>query len=269
MNLQRLALALLAPALALAYSSGPPNGVTGAPGEGTCVQCHGGNDVNSGDGLLVIDGPLQFSAGETYTVTVSLQDPGQQRWGFELTCLDQGALATGGGDTQTASAGGNAYVKHTSSGTHSGTPDGPVTWSFEWTAPAAPEGPVTFYAAGNAANGNGSTSGDFIYSASFVTELETSVDAAPQPQAFALLGNAPNPFNPSTELVFELERPMIVRLDVFALNGSLVATLVDGALAAGEHRARFDAPSALASGVYVARLAGEGLQQARPMLLVK
>ena len=28
------------PILALAYSTGPPNGYTGAPGERTCVDCH-------------------------------------------------------------------------------------------------------------------------------------------------------------------------------------------------------------------------------------
>ena len=35
-----------------------------------------------------------------------------------------------------------------------------------WTSPSTNEGPVTFYAAGNAANGNGSPSGDQIVTSS-------------------------------------------------------------------------------------------------------
>lgn len=262
-----IALALLAPAVALAYSGGPPDGRTGAPGEGNCTACHSGT-LNSGDGQLAIDGPTQFTAGETYTLTVSLQDPGQQRWGFELTQLGEGSLTSTDGNTQVSSSGGNDYAKHTSVGTHNGTPDGPVSWTFDWTAPAEAPETVTFYAAGNAANGNGSTSGDFIYTTSFTTELATAVGASPRPLDFELVGNHPNPFNPSTELVFRLDRALDARLEVFDLSGSRVATLVDGPLAAGEHRARFDAGQ-LASGLYVARLSAMGLQQSQPMLLVK
>ncbi|MBC7931811.1 MAG: PQQ-dependent sugar dehydrogenase, partial [Rubrivivax sp.] len=38
-----------------------------------------------------------------------------------------------------------------------------ASWTFRWTAPAEDVGPVTFYAAGNHANGDGNTSGDNIY----------------------------------------------------------------------------------------------------------
>ena len=57
-------------------------------------------------------------------------------------------------------------MKHTSTGTYNGTSNGPVTWQFDWTVPDPAVGTITFYAAGNAANGNGSTSGDYIYSVS-------------------------------------------------------------------------------------------------------
>jgi hypothetical protein len=50
---------------------------------------------------------------------------------------------------------------------------GTITWNFQWTAPAAGTGPVTFYVASNAANNNGSTSGDEIYTDSY-TLLESS-----------------------------------------------------------------------------------------------
>ena len=43
MSNQKLSiLALIFSIFLLAYSSNPPNGVTGAPGEGTCTNCHNG-----------------------------------------------------------------------------------------------------------------------------------------------------------------------------------------------------------------------------------
>jgi hypothetical protein len=65
---------------------------------------------------------------------------------------------------------GKIYVEHIPAGTHAGDP-GPVSWSFEWTAPETPPDSVVFYAAGNAANNNGSTSGDYIYTTTWTTYL--------------------------------------------------------------------------------------------------
>src|SRR6185369_13678069 len=48
-----------------------------------------------------------------------------------------------------------------------------ATWTFDWTAPSTDVGPVTFYAAGNQANNDGNTSGDFIYK-TFVTSAPAS-----------------------------------------------------------------------------------------------
>src|SRR3989304_2609795 len=87
-----LAVAIV-PVLALAFSSGPPNGVTGAPGEGNCTNCHNSFPVNSGNGNLTIAGPTSFDPGQTYAVTVTISDPEQQRWGFEITPLTFGTCA--------------------------------------------------------------------------------------------------------------------------------------------------------------------------------
>jgi hypothetical protein len=167
---------LALPAWAMAFSAGPLNGYTGAPGEENCTYCHWTNPVNSGDGLLSLSGPPTFRAGQTYTLTVQLQDPGQQRWGFEATSLGMGSCAmTDAVQTQIESEAGVQYVKHTSAGTHFGTPDGPVSWSFDWTAPALPPLSVTFYVAGNAANGSETEEGDYVYT----TSLEIPLALAP------------------------------------------------------------------------------------------
>ncbi|MCU0610736.1 MAG: hypothetical protein MUE60_02975 [Candidatus Eisenbacteria bacterium] len=155
----------IAVGLAYGYSGGPPDGMTGGPGEDTCVMCHTSFGLNSGPGVLTISGPPSYEAGQTYPVTVSLQHAGQTRWGFEFSPLDQGACGiTDPANTQASVSGGRSYVTHTAAGTYSGTP-GPASWTFNWTAPAEPPSSITFYAAGNAANSDGSPEGDYIYTA--------------------------------------------------------------------------------------------------------
>ena len=55
-------------------------------------------------------------------------------------------------------------------GSASGTRD-KNQWTFKWTAPTNDVGPITFYAAGNAANGDFSTSGDYIYTQKATSEV--------------------------------------------------------------------------------------------------
>lgn len=94
-----------------------------------------------------------------------------------------------------------------------------------------------------------------------------------RPQALRLLGNAPNPFNPTTWISFELGAPAIVRLSVFDVLGRSVRTLVAGERGAGSHRLAFDARSdggvELASGVYFYRLSAGKARAAGRMLLLR
>lgn len=259
-----LMLGLALPVIALAYSGGPPNGMTGAPGEGTCIGCHTGNSLNDAAGSLQIDGPLTYEPGETYTISVLLGHSGQSRWGFELTDLGVGSISSTDGNTQVS---GN-YIKQTSAGTFNGQSGSTVSWSFEWTAPESGTGNVTLYAAGNAANGNFSNSGDYIHTTSVTIEESTSLERALQPAALELKGNFPNPFNPSTQVVFSLAQGGPVMLEVYDLQGRLVERLAEGLLPAGEHSVSWNA-AGLASGTYLARLTASGEQQVKTMQLLK
>ncbi len=153
-----------------AFTGSPPDGATGAPGEELCTDCHTSFLADSGDGLLTITGlPDQFEPGQTYSLTVSLADAGQQRWGFELSVKDDrdqqaGSITvTDAVNTQASVIADITYLKHTSTGTQNGTPDGSGAWTFDWTAPSKGRQVAIFYLAGNAANGNGNTLGDYIY----------------------------------------------------------------------------------------------------------
>jgi len=92
--------------------------------------------------------------------------------------------------------------------------------------------------------------------------------AVEQPEAFELGLAWPNPFNPSTNLSFSVERTAQARLAVYDLLGREVAVLVDGVIEAGAHVAVFDA-SNLPSGVYFARLASEDRSATQRLLLVR
>ena len=157
-----------------AFSSGPPPGYTGAPREEpeACAECH----VPVGDpplGQISISAPPTYVPGQTYTITVtnSNNDEARTRWGFQLTALDPsdekaGNLQSTDGLTQVIDNAGpgdaRQYIEHNSAGTFVGQMDS-ASWTFNWTAPVTDVGTVIFYAAGNHANNDANTSGDFIY----------------------------------------------------------------------------------------------------------
>jgi hypothetical protein len=74
------------------------------------------------------------------------------------------------------------------------------------------------------------------------------------PIAFELRGNYPNPFNPSTNIVFDLPAPSRVRLLVFDLLGRQVSTLDGGDFDAGRGLILPYEAGRLASGLYLFRL---------------
>ncbi len=81
----------------------------------------------------------------------------------------------------------------------------------------------------------------------------TSVPRSPASPALRLGLVGRSPFPGVVELGFELPVAGRVRLAVFDVRGARVATLADGALAAGPHTAHFDG-AGFGSGVYFARL---------------
>lgn len=156
---------------AFAYSFlPPPDEKTGAPNEGTCADagCHAANALNTSGGSLMLTIPETYEPNEVYTIIVNLSRAGQSKWGFEMTALDADGARAGtfvaddAANTQLTETNSKQYIQHTTAGTAVGTNDA-HSWEFEWTAPDADIGPVTFYAAGNAANGDFTPAGDYIY----------------------------------------------------------------------------------------------------------
>ncbi len=90
------------------------------------------------------------------------------------------------------------------------------------------------------------------------------------PEVFTLVGNYPNPFNPSTTIRFILPQRSEVKLEVFNVLGQLVALKTLGEQQAGEQNIAFDAGN-LATGLYNYRLtmATTNAMVAGKMMLVK
>ena len=179
-KLQAIVVALFVVVAAYAKVTGPDAGYTNAPGDfGNCTACHNDpvEEPDKGPGSVRINGvPATYQPGQQYTLTVTVQQTNRVRYGFQLTVIDRtgsraGTLASLGPETQVnviTGPGGRQYIEHTQLGTNP-TGVGVGSWQIRWTAPSTDIGTVTFYVAGNAADGNLSTFGDYIY-----TNLVTS-----------------------------------------------------------------------------------------------
>ncbi len=88
------------------------------------------------------------------------------------------------------------------------------------------------------------------------------------PTEFALQQNQPNPFNPTTEIAFNLPQPSAIALEVYNIAGQRVARLAEGMYPAGDHIVTWNA-SSFASGVYLYRLNTGSVVLTKKMILLK
>ncbi|MFH1196789.1 MAG: FG-GAP-like repeat-containing protein [bacterium] len=89
------------------------------------------------------------------------------------------------------------------------------------------------------------------------------------PTGYLLLRNYPNPFNPSTKIIYELADESFVTLKVYDLLGKEVVSLVKENQKAGRHEINFDAGDGLANGVYIYTLSTKDNIISNKMLLLK
>jgi photosystem II stability/assembly factor-like uncharacterized protein len=88
------------------------------------------------------------------------------------------------------------------------------------------------------------------------------------PVKYGLYQNFPNPFNPTTEIRYDVLNKGNVSMKVYDQSGKEVYTLVNGIKNAGSYSVKFDA-SSIASGVYYYTLETGGNIFTKKMILVK
>ncbi len=196
-------LTLLSATLAWANSSGPDAGNSGVTSERTCNQagCHTGTNVNAGGGRVEIQfaSGLNYTPGVKQTLRVVITDPNAttRSFGFQVTArLASNTQQRGGGFTVEAGATARTFVwchsanfltqvdKSVASGgacpanaqLESIQHASPLpasqgnTFTIEFEPPSTNVGNVQIFVAANAANGNGSSSGDRIYTANYTLQ---------------------------------------------------------------------------------------------------
>ncbi len=93
------------------------------------------------------------------------------------------------------------------------------------------------------------------------------------PDGFRLGANYPNPFNPSTTVIYTLDESRQTTLTVFNVIGEEIRGLVDGVQVAGEHSVVWDGKdnfgNVVSSGVYLLVLKSGEFSQSRRMTLLK
>jgi hypothetical protein len=108
----------------------------------------------------------------------------------------------------------------------------------------------------------------------YYLEISSKVNRNSKPvSTFQLEQNYPNPFNPSTTISYNLTQPDNVRLRIYDMLGTEIATLVNGEQQAGVQHVVWNGTDnlghAVSSGVYLYQLeSGDQIQQHK-MLLIK
>jgi len=122
-----------------------------------------------------------------------------------------------------------------------------------FTVPVSLSGGPTFYWRVLAVNGAGQSDPSPIYY--FTRAAGTSIDqpGLEIPEDFQILPNYPNPFNPTTNIRFQLPESALVSLNVYDLSGRLMLQIPPANYSAGTHSLVLDA-SSLGSGLYVYRI---------------
>jgi hypothetical protein len=182
-QIQSFVLVLLGAVIVYAKVTGPDAGYTNAPRDiGNCTSCHDHpGQPNVGTGSVSIDNvPAVYQPGQQYVLAVTVRQSGRGRFGFQMTAIGSndaraGTLESVASDSKVipeTGFGGRQYIEHTQQGTSG---SGSRTWQIRWTAPSADIGTVSFYAAGNAADDDGTNQGnDYIYTNSASSDSTTT-----------------------------------------------------------------------------------------------
>ncbi|PAP76667.1 choice-of-anchor V domain-containing protein [Rubrivirga marina] len=276
------AVVVLAPTPAASKASGAVAGFAGDPGSNggdrACTLCHGTNALNSGEGGVTVEVDPMVEPGATVPITVTVDNQtepaseGSRRQGFEAVVRDAEtgelwgrAVLTDATVTRYAEGDTDeAYVTHTLEGTSKS------SWTFAWEPGMERSGTARVYVAGNAADGNGTSSGDHIYTTtSDVVVGPVAAEGGPE-AAFAVGAARPNPVRrgAAARLALSLDRPGPVAATLVDGLGRTVRQVAEAERAAGASVLAVSA-AGLAPGTYFVVVDGPGGRRTQPLVVIR
>lgn len=241
-------------------------GRTTAPGEQTCLpSCHTGNVLNATGGSITVTCPTMpgwaYTPGQTYLVEVTVARTGVNLYGFALEALTANGTNAGSfihvNPTETWTKSATVSGVSRNAATHKlngGIGTGTKTFSINWVAPATNVGPVTFYVCGNAANGNGTASGDFIYTKTQPLTVSTASISSPD-EVLNGVNVFPNPAASLFNVSFNTTEKEPVKVEVYNISGQFQELLLNTEEQPGKHTYTFDVQKRYAAGLYLLKVA--------------
>lgn len=148
---------------------GAPSAVAADPASGfiDCTDCHSGSPTTVSNWITTNIPAAGYTPGQTYLITATCISTGKTIFGFEVSPQNSAGVLKGTlqliSTATTKLVGSSKYITHTTGG-NSGTNS--RSWTFNWIAPIAGTGSVTFYGSFLGGNNNGSSSGDLTYNSS-------------------------------------------------------------------------------------------------------
>lgn len=190
----------------------------------SCATCHNSGSFSPSLNVQLLDGEMgvtTYEPGKTYTLRVEIANAEAANvYGFQTVML-QGEADANAGTFGTPAAGiqvtplaEHMYAEHS-------TPSNSNIFMIDWTAPAEGLGDIRIYASGNAANDNGSISGDngvFLASPVVLTQAGTS-NSKDRILTFDAIRISPNPTYSGAMLNLENSQPGRYSLSLFNAVG--------------------------------------------------
>jgi hypothetical protein len=244
-------------------STGAPAGRTGSPGDGglTCASagCHGATPT-AGSNLFVVGVPSAgYNPNQVYTILVNFSGTGVK--GFQISPQTQTGSLLGQLISTTTSGSQGTQVVGSKYMTHTLAQSGATgSWSFQWRAPAAGTGPVTFYGAFVNGRNNGLRTDQ-------ITVQENPAASIFDQTKIKQFKIYPNPVTDRVTISYQLDKPEMVKITVMDITGREALGLMQQQVESGDHKHQFEVRQQLSAGVYFVTLEAGSKRLSQKMLV--
>ncbi|MCB0632404.1 MAG: T9SS type A sorting domain-containing protein, partial [Lewinella sp.] len=187
-------------------------------------SCHNSGVYSPGITAQLLDGETavsMYEPGKTYTLSIAITGADEAAgYGFQSVLL-YGEGNLNAGDFGTPPAGVQVIPLDDRMYAEQSMRSSSSTFAIDWTAPSEGVGDIRLYAAGNAANGNGSNSGDqgVALQEPIVFTQAGASSANDRLFSFNEIRLAPNPTRNHVLLTIDNDRPGLYRMSLFDATG--------------------------------------------------